>query len=304
MDPTIEENFFIEEPERLENKFFSNEHQKKFHKEFKEKSQLLIHTNPKKPHLRQQYQQYQQLLQQQISQQQLSQKQLSQQQLSSQQSLPKTYSRQSSLSGANLPKSYIARLDILCEATFNTDDISFAKQAVDTLVSASKSGCCFLERYIVLLMNFCIKKYSISDSMNIKVDALLDKILIVDFDRQQLTENLRRPGSKLTSIEHVIRLIRRIQDMLGFEDEIAVGWLHVLLDAYFIELATSDEALNLIDQISAHVDFQCALVGETETTKSLLRSIIEQIDNSIAKTSTDNSLRHTRPYYSIHHIEL
>lgn len=41
MDPTMEEKFFIEEPERLENNFFSQEHQKKFQKEFKEKSQQM-----------------------------------------------------------------------------------------------------------------------------------------------------------------------------------------------------------------------------------------------------------------------
>lgn len=330
MDTVANDNFFIEEPQKLRNNFFNKDktiqmvellaqHQSKkakhHHIHFDDLTpsandtrmqhlnqindignnnnninshlscRQLIHINSKRPHLLQQYQ-------------------LVQKQLSSQQSPSEIYSRQETLSETNMPKSYIARLDLLCEATFNTDDISFAKQAVDMLVSASNSGCCFLERYITLLLNFCTKKYSISDSMKIKVDALLDKILIVDFDRQQLTENLRRPEYKLTSIEHVIQLIRRVQDMLSYEEETAISWLHVLLDAYFIELATSEEALDLIDQISAHTDFQCALVRETETTKSLLKSILEQIDNSIANSSKDNSLRHTRPYYSIENIEL
>lgn len=283
----MDTTFFIEEPQNLRNNFFSKDKTIQMVQHLNQINNIknnnnninshlscrqLIHTNPKK------------LIQQQL--------------LLQQNHLENTFL------ATKMPKSYIARLDLLCQATFETDDISFAKQAVDTLVSASKSGCCFLERYLVLLLNFSLKKYSISDSMKIKVDELLDKILIVDFDRQQLTENLRRPDYKFTSVEHLIRLIRRVQDMLSYREKTAVNWLHVLLDAYFIELATSDEALDVIDQISAHADLQCALVRETETTKSLLKSILEQIDTSITSSSDVTSLRHTRPYYSIKHIEL
>lgn len=48
MDPLMEENFFIENPEKLENNFFNKEIIKDFNKKFKEKSQEITTTMTKK----------------------------------------------------------------------------------------------------------------------------------------------------------------------------------------------------------------------------------------------------------------
>lgn len=224
-----------------------------------------------------------------------------------------------------MPRSFITRLEILCQATYNTSDISVAKQAVDTLVNASNSGCCFLEKYIVMLLNFCTKNHSLAhddETLKIKTQELLDRVLIVDFDRQQLTENLRRPENKFTSVEHIIYLLRRVQDMLDYREHKVIDWLGVFLDAYFVELATTDEAVGLIDQISAHISHRSALLRETESTKCLLNTVLEQLDNTTttecatnnkeknSQSSTMKTLisvhrsRHERPYYSVELMEI
>lgn len=217
-----------------------------------------------------------------------------------------TYSKKLQLlqHASTMPKSFISRLEILCQATHDTDDISLAKQALDTLISASNCGCCFLEKYIVMLLNFCTKNYHIDDdSMRIKVEELLNRVLTVDFDRQQLTENLRRPDYKITSVEHIIQLLRRVQDMLDYREHTAIGWLTVLLDAYFVDLATADGAIDIIDQISTHIDSQSALLSQTETSRCLITSMLEQMDG----LSNDKSIIESRdlaPHYSIDYIEI
>lgn len=217
-----------------------------------------------------------------------------------------TYSKKLQLlqHASTMPKSLITRLEILCQATHDTDDISLAKQALDTLVSASNSGCCFLEKYIVMLLNFCTKNDHLEDdSMRIKVEELLNRVLTVDFDRQQLTENLRRPDYKINSVNHIIQLLRRVQDMLDYREKTAIDWFTVLLDAYFVELATTDEAIEVIDQISAHINSQSALLRQTETSRCLIRSMLEQMDG----LSNDKSIvesRYLTPQYSIDYIEI
>lgn len=146
---------------------------------------------------------------------------------------------------------------------------------------------------LVMLLKFCANKHP--PSRSIELDELLDRVLFVDFNRQQLIETLRRPEYRLTSIEHVIQLLRKIMAKFNQNDRAAVDWLFVILDAYFVELATSDEATDILEQISTHVNSQCALLRETETTKCLLRSIV-------ARTSTEKNNK--RPRYSIEYIEL
>lgn len=209
---------------------------------------------------------------------------------------------------STMPKSLITRLEILCQATHDSNDISVAKQALDTLVSASKSGCCFLEKYIVMLLDFCTKKdHLANDPKRIKAEELLNRVLTVDFDRQQLTENLRRPEHKINSADHLIQLLRKVRDMLDYREQTAIDWLIVLLDAYFVELATMDEAIDIFDQISAHINSHCALLRETESTKCLLRSILEQLDLISGDKSTHKGIIesiHLTPYYSIDSIEI
>lgn len=220
---------------------------------------------------------------------------------------------------ASMPRSFIDRLECLCKTTYESDDLSIAKRAVDALSSASKSGCCFLEKYIVMLLNFCIRKYPISsDAIKIKIDELLSRVLIVEFDRQQLIENLKRHEYKLTSVEHLVQLLQRVQDMLDYREPTAVDWLIVLLDAYFVDLATSDEVVDIINQISDQITFQCALLRETENTRCLLKTIVEISNhnsegrNTAASTTKSlrstiydtNQLRHKRPYYAIEYIEI
>jgi len=279
MDTTADDNFFIEEPQKLRNNFFNKDKSIQMvellaHKHHDTNKRIQLNRiQPCRLTYNKKLQQLQQLQQHKA-----------------------------------MPKSYIARLEILCQATYNTDDISVAGRAVDTLVSASKSGCCFLERYIVMLLNFCTKKYSLADDpMKIKVDELLNRVLIVDFDRQQLTENLRRPEYKLNSIEHIIQLLRRVQDMLDYREQKAIDWLTVILDAYLVELATTDEAVDVIDQISAHINFQCALLREAESTKSLLKCTVEQMDANSSRDKMSSSVikgDQFRPCYAIERIEI
>lgn len=293
MDTTTDDNFFIEEPQKLTNSFFNKDKTiqmvellaQKHHDNTNKKMQL----NRNQCRLT-----YNKKLQQQpIQQQQLQ-------------------------MHTTMPQSFITRLEILCQATYDTNDISVANRAVDTLVSASKSGCCFLERYMVMLLNFCTKKQPLSETMKIKVDELLKRVLNVEFDRQQLIENLRRPEYKLTSVEYVIQLLRGVRNMLDYREQTAVNWLFVILDAFFVELATTDEAADIVEQISAHIDFQCALLRETESSKCLLKSILEHLHNETNSGSTSGPLAgqadsHScniiqsrqvlRPYYTIEQIE-
>lgn len=279
MDATADDNFFIEEPVKLRNNFFN-----------KDKSLQMVELVAQKHHDTDKGMQLNRI-----------------------QTCRLTYSKklqqlqQIQHHQTTMPRSYITRLEILCQATYDTDDINVAKRAVDMLINASKSGCCFLERYIVMLLNFCTKKYPLSDTMKIKVDELLNGVLIVDFDRQQLTENLRRPEYKLTSVQNIVQLLQRVQDMLDYREQKAIDWLFVILDAYFVELATTEEAVDIIDQISAHINFQCALLRETESTKSLLSTILEQLNDNQGldkiNQSNANHLRYKRPYYSIENIE-
>lgn len=287
MDTTAEDNFFIEEPQRLGNNFFN-----------KDKTIQMVELLAQKHH-----DNTNKKMQLNRNQCRLTYNKISQQQPIQQ--------LQSQLQ-TTMPQSFIARLEILCQATCDTDDISVAKKAVDTLVSASKSGCCFLERYMVMLLNFCTKKQPLSDTMKIKLDELLKRVLNVDFDRQQMTENLRKPEYKLTSVDHIIQLLRRVRDMLDYREQTAINWLFVILDAYFVELATTDEAVDIVEQISAHIDFQCALLRETENSKCLLKSILEQLNVGTIgdPNKSDGGLsnviqsRHRlRPYYSIDQIE-
>lgn len=276
MDTTVDDNFFIDEPQKLKSNFFN-----------KDKTIQMVELLAQKHHDNTNKKMQLNRIQCRLT----YNKKLQQQPLQNQSQLHTT-----------TPQSFITSLEILCQATYDTDDISVAKQAVDTLVSASKSGCCFLERYMVMLLNFCTKKQPLSDTMKIKLDELLKRVLNVDFDRQQLTENLRRPEYKLTSVDHIIQLLRRVRDMLDYREHVAINWLFVILDAYFVELATTDEAADIVEQISAHIDFQCALLRETEKSKCLLRTIDEIICDCNEKLRDITRIR-IRKDYTIDQIE-
>lgn len=214
-----------------------------------------------------------------------------------------------------MPKSLIERLEFLCKASLNADqknEFDIAKCAVDTLVNASEGGCCFLEKYMVMLLNFCTVKYS---SLNTKgktvgnrtkatrnkIDELFKRVLSVDFDRHQLTENLRRPEYRIDSVDHIIQLLSHVQDTLDYRDKRAIDWLSVLIDAYFVDLATSDEAVDIIAHINNQIDSECALVREAEGTKSLLKSTLEFMDATIGSSDKLSELQVTS-FYSIEQI--
>lgn len=312
--PTTDDNFFIEEPQKLRSNFFN-----------KDKSIQLVEIlaqqqqKHQKNQLRYNQQHYNNNIDETDKMMELSKlqtcrltyiKKLRQFQSSQQLDQPTTNT---------MPRSFIDRLECLCKTTYDTDDHNVAKQAVDVLCNASKRGCCFLEKYIVMLMNFCITRHPISpDPIKIKIDELLNRVLIVDFDRQQLIENLRRPEYKLTSVDHLVQLLQRVQDMLDYREPIAVNWLIVLLDAYFVDFATSEEVVDMINQISAHIDSQCALLRETESTKCLMKTIIHQLDQNSTEhgTSMDTSpqkpstttnvnyqSKHKMPYYAVELLE-
>lgn len=191
----------------------------------------------------------------------------------------------------NLPKkaSYLTKLEYFCQEIYNTGDINVARQAIDTLINASNSGCCFLEKYLVIILNFCNMKQH---------GELLKRIFIVKFDRQQLIENLRRPEYKLNSVDHIIQLLTRVQDLLDYREhmDVAINWLLVILDAYFVEIATNDDAVDIIEKIYTHIDLQCALLREIESSKCLLNSIKEQLDmNVIHQHTSQNETQITNP---------
>lgn len=48
MDPLMDESFFIEDPEKLENNFFNQEIKKEFNENFREKSHQIITETSKK----------------------------------------------------------------------------------------------------------------------------------------------------------------------------------------------------------------------------------------------------------------
>lgn len=152
------------------------------------------------------------------------------------------------------------------------------------------------------------------ETIKIKIEELLNRVLIIEFDRHQLIENLKRPEYKLYSIDHIIQLLNRVQEKLDHrEDEnIAINWLLVIVDAYFVEIATNDQAVNIIDKISKHIDFQCALLREIESTKCLLNTITEQLDtkNNTSNQTTNSELitrrfsKYRWPNYSIEYLTL
>lgn len=199
----------------------------------------------------------------------------------------------------NKDNSPLPMVDLLAAKKHNHDHINYNERPTS----------------LVMLLKFCANKQPpTTNGMRMKVDELLDRVLFVDFNRQQLIETLRRPEYRLTSIEHVIQLLRKILAKFNQNDRAAADWLFVILDAYFVELATTDEATDVLEQISAHINSQCALLRETENTKCLLRSIVPTIDNNKNDTSIDNNRtgsatkvkqqnKRKRPSYCIEHIE-
>lgn len=159
----------------------------------------------------------------------------------------------------------IDRLRSLCEIKSLVD-------AVETLIEATRKGCCFLEKYIAILLNYCSQQ---DQDYN---DKLLGKLMEIDFDKNQLTENLRRPEFKADNVVHIINLLRRVQQMLDHHESKAVDWLNVIIDAYFVELATSNDAMVIIDQIMSRIDLSCAFQKEVEITKSLLKPLTETMN--------------------------
>lgn len=217
-----------------------------------------------------------------------------------------------------MPRLLIDRLEFLCKACMNAEhgsDFDLAKNAVDSLVNASKSGCCFLEKYIVILVNFFAAKYSIFNSSESdkgvknketeatkkKLIRLFKKLLTVKFDRHQMTESLRRPDYKISSIINIIELLRHIQKTLDYRDNQAIDWISVIIDAYFVELATSDIAVDAINLVSSHIDSECALLREAEGTKSLIRSILDYMNE---KVGTNDNINTISNYYTVQEIEL
>lgn len=309
---TTDDNFFIAEPTKLVNSFFNKDKSKQIvelllsekHYESENHSDKLsqldrIHRSlfrHQKNHLKQQLQEPRMTKPQQLHQTLLLQHQKS------------------------MPKSCIERLEFLCQATYNNDngnveDLSVASSAVDLLISASKSGCCFLEKYIVMLTNFLIATSSYlktddNEHMNIKCNELLNRVLSVDFDRQQMTENLRRPDYRLSSVDHVVQLLQRVQVLLDHNASSAIDWLSSLIDAHFVELSKSSEARDIMDNLSAQIISKCALLNGVCSTKNLVDSVLTRIEvggntqkRDISKsTIITNQIRIT-PKYSIERIE-
>lgn len=129
---------------------------------------------------------------------------------------------------------------------------------------------------------------------------------------------MKKPDLKTSSAEHITQLLRKVQHTLDYRDHKAIDWLSSALDEHFVELVKTDDAFETIDQLSAYVENQCALMREVENTKSLIKPISDMIDkqhtdrknlpngNSSSSRGTSqqhHTLANQRIYHTVDYIE-
>lgn len=125
---------------------------------------------------------------------------------------------------------------------------------------------------------------------------------------------MKKSDMKTSSAEHITHLLRKVQHTLDYRDHKAVDWLSSALDEHFVELVKTDDAVETIDQLSAYIDKQCALMREVENTKSLIKPISELLDKQhmdrkkLPKEKSSSlqqqSLVNQRIYHTVDYIEL
>lgn len=213
------------------------------------------------------------------------------------------------------PRTIVDRLEILCRGAIDTHEISVAKRAVDTLDIASKSGCCYLEKFISMLINACVRMYETSiktddELMRIKINELFERVLNMPFDKTQLTEHLKRHEYKLTETRHIQHLLDRLDAMLKQKELLAIEILFAVVDAYFVELATSEALIKSLDRISAYTESRCAFMRQSNDTNALLKELITQTGNGLKRMHSNPSYtnRNKKPRlpkisYSIDNID-
>lgn len=108
---------------------------------------------------------------------------------------------------------------------------------------------------------------------------------------------MKKPELKSNSAEHLNQLLRKVQQTLDYRDSKSIDWLSVALDDHFVELVKTDDAVDIIDQLGAYVDSQCALLREIENTKCLLKPIAEILDSQqlTRKETKNNPPKETSP---------
>lgn len=142
---------------------------------------------------------------------------------------------------------------------------------------------------------------------------------VQQFHPYSISFMMKKPELKTSSADQITQLMRKVQHTLDYRDHKAIDWLSSALDEHFVELVKTDDAVETIDQLSAYVDNQCALLREIENTKSLLEPIIQSIGkqhtnrNDLSqgkkqkstfpsKAKLDQSNRH-RIYHTVEYIE-
>lgn len=165
-------------------------------------------------------------------------------------------------------RSYASQLDSMCQV-LDQNDINFLKSTIDILVKATTRGSCFLEKVIVKIIKSCLSRL-LSDKS--KVEDLLKRVLSIDFNRYQMSENLSKFRMP---IEHIVYLLHIIKDLFDYKERNAIEWLSALYDSYFVELTTCPMAYKTLDEITSYVDHLCRLNQEAERTKNLIRTITD-----------------------------
>lgn len=116
---------------------------------------------------------------------------------------------------------------------------------------------------------------------------------------------MRRPELKSNSAEHLDQLLRKVQQTLDYREHKAIDWLSAALDDHFVELVKTDDASDIIDQLSAYVDSQCALLREIENTKCLLKPVADLLDSQqqLARNRTKNLSNGRKLYHTVDYLK-
>lgn len=113
---------------------------------------------------------------------------------------------------------------------------------------------------------------------------------VQQFHPYSISFMMKKPELKSNSAEHLEQLMHKLQQTLDYREHKAIDWLAAALDDHFVELVKTDDAGDTIDQLSAYVESQCALLREIENTKCLLKPVAELLDNQHQNSNRANNL--------------
>lgn len=126
------------------------------------------------------------------------------------------------------------------------------------------------------LVELLAQKHHRSSTTNTPVDK---QQKAQQFHPYSISFMMKKAEIKPNSAEHLDQLLRKVQQTLDYREHRTIDRLSAVLDEHFVELVKTDDAGDIIDQLSAYVDSQCALLREIENTKSLLRPVADMLNN-------------------------